>query len=123
MKNDIYDYLIFKLDAEHYDYEFQLISIPPYEIIENNISLESYEYFGDINQILGLRVQHIFLYFNADRLMRVELIYRGNKLYYLKKIIEDLKDVTLTSIMFLKMYYLEESNKTIIMYQSRVLTK
>lgn len=49
------------------------------EFIENNLSLEPYEYFGDINEIFGIAVSPtIVLYYNADILMRVEYKIKGN---------------------------------------------
>jgi len=121
MKNDLYKHLKFRLDDEHNDFEFEVISVPPYEFIENNLSLVPYEYFGDINEVLGLKVKQILLYFNADRLMRVELKFKGKKINYLKKEIEKLENIKLPSIMFLKMYYLPEQNLTILLYQKKVL--
>ena len=53
MKN-INDVLQFKIGEESYEREFEIIPIPPYEFVENNLSLEPYEYFGIINEILGI---------------------------------------------------------------------
>lgn len=122
MKNDIYEYLKFRLDDEHNDFEFEIISVPPYEFIENNLSLVPYEYFGDINEILGLKVEQILLYFNADRLMRVELKYRENMVENLKSRLEEFT-ITLPYSVALKLYYHEEENLTILMYQKKVLNK
>lgn len=121
MKNDIYDYLKFRLDDEHYNYEFQIIPIPPYEIIENNISLETYEYFGEINEVFNLRVRHIFLYFNADILMKVELRYIDNKLEILKQRLEELNNIQFSSIMFLKLYFSQKDKETVLIYQKKGL--
>ena len=122
MKNDIYKYLKFRLDDEHNDFEFEIISVPPYEFIENNLSLVTYEYFGDINEILGLKVKQILLYFNADRLMRVELKYRENMIEILKNKLEEFTSSFHNSVT-LKLYYQEEENLTILMYQKEVLNK
>lgn len=122
MKNDIYKHLKFRLDDEHNDYEFEVISVPPYEFIENNLSLVPYEYFGDINEILGLKVKQVLLYFNADRLMRVELKYRENKVKSLKNKLEEFT-ISFPSSVTLKLYYQEEENQTILMYQKKVLNK
>jgi hypothetical protein len=122
MKNDIYKYLKFRLDDEHNDFEFEIISVPPYEFIENNLSLVTYEYFGDINEILGLKVKQILLYFNADRLMRVELKYRENMIEILKNKLEEFTSSFPNSVT-LKLYYQEEENLTILMYQKEVLNK
>lgn len=89
MKNNIYDYLYFKIGEEFCIYEFEIIPIPPYEFIENGLSLESYEYFGDIKEIFGLMVKQIILYFNADILMRVDMKFRGNLTEMLNDRIED----------------------------------
>lgn len=120
MKNDLYKHLKFRLDDEHNDFEFEVISVPPYEFIENNLSLVPYEYFGNINEVLGLKVKQILLYFNADRLMRVELKYRENKVERLKNKLEEFT-ITFPSSVTLKLYYQEEENLTILMYQKEVL--
>jgi hypothetical protein len=122
MINDIYEHLKFRLDDEHQDFEFEIISVPPYEFIENNLSLVSYEYFGEINEILGLKVKQVLLYFNADRLMRVELKYRENKVESLKNKLEEFT-VSFPSSVTLKLYYQQEDNMTILMYQKEVLNR
>lgn len=101
MKNDIYDYLKFKIDSEFADYEFDIIPVPPYELIENKLSLEPYEYFGIISEIFGVRTKHIFLYFNADVLMRVELLFTGDLLKYLKIQLENMVDVEIPEYLML----------------------
>jgi hypothetical protein len=120
MINDIYQHLKFRLDDEHQDFEFEIISVPPYEFIENNLSLVPYEYFGEINEILGLKVKQVLLYFNADRLMRVELKYKENMIENLKNKLEEFT-VTFPSSVTLKLYYQQENNLTILMYQKEVL--
>jgi len=120
MNNDIYNYLKFELGTEYDLYEFQVISIPPYEFLENNLSLESYEYFGDNSKILGIITKHIFLYFNADVLMRVELLYRGDKVKALKRKLEEL-NVTFPVNVTLKLYYSLTTGLTVLMYQDKVL--
>lgn len=120
MNNDIYNYLKFEVGKEYDFFEFQVISIPPYEFLENNLSLESYEYFGDNSKVLGLITKHIFLYFNADVLMRVELLYRGNKVKTLKRKLEEL-NVTFTVNLTLKLFYSEITGLTVLMYQNKVL--
>ncbi|WP_312900577.1 hypothetical protein [Chryseobacterium taichungense] len=122
MINDIYKHLKFRLDDEHQDFEFEIISVPPYEFIENNLSLVSYEYFGEINEILGLKVKQILLYFNADRLMRVELKYRENNVERLKNKLEEFT-VSFPSSVTLKLYYQQEDNLTVLMYQKEVLNR
>lgn len=122
MKNDIYEHLKFRLDDEHQDFEFEIISVPPYEFIENNLSLVPYEYFGDINEVLGLKVKQVLLYFNADRLMRVELKYRKNMVESLKSRLQEFT-ITFPNSVTLKLYYHEEENLTILMYQKEVLNK
>ncbi|MFC3160919.1 hypothetical protein SAMN05443633_105299 [Chryseobacterium arachidis] len=118
MKNNIYDYLIFKLDSEYTDYEQDLISIPPYEFIENGLSLEPYEYFGQIHEVLELRIKHILLYFNADVLMRVEFLYPGDILDFLKQKLEEMQDIELPKIMLI----LRKDKKfTVLMYQNKLL--
>ncbi|WP_435522909.1 hypothetical protein [Chryseobacterium indoltheticum] len=117
MKNNIYDYLIFKLDSEYADYEFDLISIPPYEFIENGLSLEPYEYFGEINEILELRTKHILMYFNADVLMRVEFLYPGDILDFLRQKLEEMQDIELPAYMMLILR--KDKKFSVLMYQNK----
>lgn len=120
MNNDIYNHLKFELGTEYYSFEFQVISIPPYEFLENNLSLMSYEYFGDSSKILEITTKHIFLYFNADILMRVELHYRGDKVKTLKRKLEEL-NVAFPINVTLKLYYSATTDLTVLMYQNKVL--
>lgn len=117
MKNDIYDYLVFKLGSESADYEFEIIPIPPYDFIEENLSLEPYEYFGDIQFILGLKFKQVLLYYNADVLMRVVVKFRGNKLQFIKHLLETSNSDFNNNNMFLKMYFSSESKETVVVYQ------
>ncbi|MEG1199160.1 MAG: hypothetical protein RSD53_07200 [Algoriella sp.] len=119
MKNNIYDYLIFKLDSEYADYEFDLISIPPYEFIENELSLEPYEYFGDIHDILELKTKHILLYFNADILMRVEFLYPVNIAGFLKQKLEEIQNIELPEYMMLILR--KDKKFSVLMYQNKLL--
>ncbi|HIC8644168.1 TPA: hypothetical protein ACW7X5_001410 [Elizabethkingia meningoseptica] len=123
MKNDIYSYLKFRLGEEYCNFEFEVIPLPPYEIFENSLILEPYEYFGDISEIFDMRVKHIILYFNADILIKVELKIKGNKIVHLKTELDNLKNITLPSIMFLKIWYNQEEDFTVVVYQNRVLNK
>ena len=121
MKNDIYDYLKFKLGSESAEYEFDIIPIPPYEFLENKLSLEPYEYFGDIKQILGYNTKQIILYYNADVLMRVAVKFKGNKQKYIKGILET-SDIDFSNTnMFLKMYFSSEFQETVLIYQHPLL--
>lgn len=120
MNNDIYNHLKFNLGTEYDFFEFQVISVPPYEFFENNLSLVSYEYFGDKSKILGITTKHIFLYFNADILMRVELLYRGDKVKALKRKLEEL-NVAFPVNITLKLYYSDNTDLTVLMYQDKVL--
>ncbi|WP_139423393.1 hypothetical protein [Chryseobacterium mulctrae] len=119
MKNNIYDYLIFKLDSEYADYEFDLISIPPYEFIENGLSLEPYEYFGEILEVLELRTKHILMYFNADVLMRVEFLYPGDILDFLKQKLEEIQGIKLPEYMMLILRM--DKKFSVLMYQNKLL--
>jgi hypothetical protein len=117
MKNNIYDYLIFKLDSEYTDYEFDLISIPPYEFIENGLSLEPYEYFGEINELLELRTKHILMYFNADVLMRVEFLYPGDILDFLRQKLEEMQDIEIPAYVMLILR--KDKKFSVLMYQNK----
>ncbi|SHF23702.1 hypothetical protein [Chryseobacterium takakiae] len=121
MKNDIYDHLIFKLNSEYAEYEFDLISIPPYEFTENELSLKPYEYFGEIYETLELRTKHILLYFNANVLMKVEFLYPGDILDFLKQKLEEIQDIDLPEYMML---ILRRNMKfSVLMYQHKLLQK
>ncbi len=116
----IYDYLKFRLGSESADYEFQIIPVPPYDFLEKNLSLEPHEYFGDVNDILGLRTHQVILYFNADILMRVEMRFKGTLLKEIKYRLESLQ-INLPTIMLLKMYHESESNVTVLIYEKSIL--
>lgn len=116
----IYEHLMFRLDSELADYEFQIIPIPPYKFLEKNLSLEPYEYFGDVNEILGFRTHQVILYFNADILMRVEMRFKGNLLSEIKQKLEFLT-VKLLPTMSLNLSYSQTSDQTTIIYQKRIL--
>lgn len=120
MNNDIYNHLKFELGTEYDSFEFQVISIPPYEFLENNLSLVSYEYFGDNSKVLGIITKHIFFYFNADVLMRVELHYRGDKVKTLKRKLEEL-NVAFPINVTLKLFYSATTGLTVLIYQNKVL--
>jgi hypothetical protein len=53
-ENSIYDILKFKLGEESYEFEHKIIPIPPYKFLENNLSLEPYEYFEKYQVYLGI---------------------------------------------------------------------
>lgn len=96
---------------------FDLISIPPYEFIENGLLLEPYEYFGKINEVLELRTKHILLYFNADVLMRVEFLYPGNILDFLKQKLEEMQGIELPEYMMLILR--KDKKFSVLMYQNK----
>lgn len=121
MKN-IYDLLKFKLDSECADYEFEIIPIPPYEMLVNNISLEPYEYFGKDDKIMGRKTKQIILYYNCDILMRVLMMFPGEMLDELLDKISS-SGVNLPRNMNLKLWYDQEKNMTIIEYQKKILGK
>lgn len=120
MKNDIYDYLIFEIGSEFADYEFDLIAIAPYETIEQDLSLELYEYFGKINKVLNHKTKQVLLYFNADILVRVQLIFIGNITDSLKYELENI-NVELPS--YLMIILRKYRNYTILMYQNKLLNQ
>lgn len=119
MKNDIYDYLIFKLKSEYEEYEFELITIPPYEFIENEILLEPYEYFGEVTEILDQKIRHIIMYFNADTLMRVEFLFPGNIAEIVKQKLEEIQGVELPE--YLMIILRVDKKFTVLMYQNKLL--
>lgn len=116
----IYDHLKFRLDSESADYEFQIIPLPPYDFLEKNLSLEPYEYFGEINEILGFRTHQVILYFNADVLMRVEMRFKGDLLTEMKLKLEELI-IKLPPRMSLNLSFSQTSDHTIVIYQKSIL--
>ena len=123
MKNEIYKHLKFKIGEESYEREFVIIPIPPYEFIENNLSLEPYEYFGDINEIFGIAVSPtIVLYYNADILMRVEYKIKGNVIEKLVNSIEAM-NLLIPENISLMVSFNEPENITQLKYESVKLQK
>ncbi len=122
MKNEIYKHLKFKIGEGSYDREFDIIPIPPFEIIENGLSLEPYEYFGEIDDILGFKPSQIILYYNADILMRVKVFYRGDITKQLIHKLESLK-VNLPKELTLQLSFDYEGNLTLLLHQNKILTK
>ena len=116
----IYDHLKFRLNSESAEYEFQIIPVPPYDFLEKNLSLEPYEYFGEVNEILGYRTHQVILYFNADVLMRVELRFKGNLLTAIKQKLEELT-IKLPPRVFLNLSFSQTSDHTIVIYQKSIL--
>lgn len=116
----IYDHLKFRLDSESAEYEFQIIPVPPYDFLEKNLSLEPYEYFGEVNEILGYRTHQVILYFNADILMRVELRFKGNVLTEIKLKLEELT-IKLPPRVSLNLSFSQTSDHTIVIYQKSIL--
>ncbi len=119
MKN-IYELLKFELDSESAQYEFDIIPIPPYELIANNLSLEPYEYFGKEDILFGMKTKQIILYYNADILMKVKITFTGNVIDKIRKSIEG-SGLILPDTIQLKIYYNVGINRTIIDYQKKIL--
>ncbi|HAT3992457.1 hypothetical protein HZP84_08740 [Elizabethkingia anophelis] len=119
MKNDIYSYLKFRLGEEYCNFEFEVIPLPPYEILENSLILEPYEYFGEISEIFEIRVKHIILYFNADILMKVELKFIEDRTAKIKMAIETLGDIILPNTLNLYLSYDKITNFTSLVYESK----
>lgn len=119
MRKDIYDYLKFRLDSQYEDYEFELIPIPPYDLVENNLSLEPYEYFGSDDIVFGIKTKQIILYYNADILTKVKIIFRDNKVEILKNKIEKLQ-FDLPTNMNLRLFFDSVENSTWIEYDNKI---
>lgn len=116
----IYDHLKFRLNSESAEYEFQIIPVPPYDFLEKNLSLEPYEYFGEVNEILGYRTHQVILYFNADVLMRAELRFKGNLLTEIKQKLEELT-IKLPPRVSLNLSFSQTSDHTVVIYQKSIL--
>ncbi|UKY87399.1 hypothetical protein [Elizabethkingia anophelis] len=119
MKNDIYSYLKFRLGDEYCNFEFEVIPLPPYEILENSLILEPYEYFGEISEIFGFSTKHIILYFNADILMKVELKFIGDRIVKIKMALETLEDIILPNTLNLCLLYDKITNFTSLVYENK----
>ncbi|MEC5158858.1 hypothetical protein [Chryseobacterium sp. MP_3.2] len=119
---DIYHYLIFKLDSECADFEFDLIPIPPFEFIENNLSLEPYEYFGETVRIFDRIPKQIVLYYNADILRRVRITFKGDVTDYLTCQLDRIS-VELPNGMNLSISYFSGFRQTILLYEKGMLGK
>ena len=119
MRKDIYDYLKFRLDSQYEDYEFELIPIPPYDFLENNLTLEPYEYFGSDDIVFGIRAKQIILYYNADILTKVKIKFRDDKVEILKNKIEKLQS-NLPTNMNLRLFFDTFENSTWIEYEKKV---
>lgn len=119
MRKDIYDYLKFRLDSQYEDYEFELIPIPPYDLVENNLSLEPYEYFGSDDIVFGIKTKQIILYYNADILTKVKIKYQDDKVEILRSKIENLK-VDLPANMNLRLFFNPIENSTWIEYNKKI---
>ena len=109
----------FRLDSQYEDYEFELIPIPPYDFLENNLTLEPYEYFGSDDIVFGIRAKQIILYYNADILTKVKIIFRDNKVEILKNKIEKLQ-FDLPTNMNLRLFFDTFENFTWIEYDKKI---
>ena len=115
---DINEALQFKIGEESYKREFDIISIPPFECIENNLSLEAYEFFGHIDSLFNLKVStSVILYYNADILMRVMYKIRENIVNLLIKKIEE-SNLFIPKEISLMVTYDKNENITIFRYES-----
>ena len=120
MKNEIYSYLKFKIGEESYEREWEIIPIPPYVILQKQLSLEPYEYFGEVSEILGFKSSKIILYYNADILMRVEIYYRGDLTKALVSELNNLNIMLPTNLNIL-INYVQDGDLTLLLYQNKIL--
>jgi hypothetical protein len=117
MKN-INEVLQFKIGEELSKREFDIIPIPPSECIENNLSLEPYEFFGNLDNLFGLKISaSVVLYYNADVLMRVMYKIRENIVNLLIKRIEE-SNLLIPKEISLIVAYDKNENITIFKYES-----
>ena len=119
MRKYIYDYLKFPLDSQYEDFEFELIPIPPYDFLENNLSLEPYEYFGSDDIVFGIKAKQIILYYNADILTKVIIKFKNDKVEIIKNNIENSK-VNLPADMNLRLFFDPIENSTCIEYSKKI---
>lgn len=71
MKRDPNDKLKFKIGEEFENWEFELNAIPPYEIMENGLTYQIYEYIGEPRYLFQCPISTTLLFFNTDILQRV----------------------------------------------------
>ncbi|UGU14234.1 hypothetical protein LS482_10970 [Sinomicrobium kalidii] len=65
------DFIPFQIGMQYDNWEFDL---EPLELAEY---YEKYEYTrGDIKDVLGVEIEHIYLYFKLDILFRVEIVFK-----------------------------------------------
>ena len=119
MRKDLYDFLKFRLDTQYENYEFELIPIPPYDFLENNLSLEPYEYFGNDDIVFGMKANQIILYYNADILTKVRIKFKNDKVEILKNKIEKLQSDIPTN-MNLRLFFDTLENSTWIEYDKKL---
>lgn len=117
MKN-INEVLQFKIGEESYEKEFEIIPIPPFEFIENKLSLEPYEFFGEIDSLFDtIFSASIILYYNADILMRVKYEIREDLVRILIEKIEE-SNLFIPKDVLLMVAYNQTENVTILKYES-----
>lgn len=76
MNKDIYSALNFKI-GEHLEVrKHEVIPIPPVGNLE--VGIHPYEYFGDINKILNIPTSRIILFFRAQVLVKVLMVFGIN---------------------------------------------
>lgn len=71
MKRGPNDKLKFKIGEEYGIWEFELNAIPPYEIMENGLTYQIYEYIGEPIFLFQCPISTTLLFFNTDILQRV----------------------------------------------------
>lgn len=62
---------MFQLGTQYENWEFNLKAIPPYEILEGELTLDIYEYFGEPIFLFQYPISKALLYFNVDILHKV----------------------------------------------------
>ncbi|MCJ7933846.1 MAG: hypothetical protein MUW56_09470 [Chryseobacterium sp.] len=106
----------FEIGEEACKREFDIIPIPPFDFIENNLSLEPHEFFGQIDNLFDLKISaSVILFYNADILMRVKYKIRKNVVNILIKKIEESNLLIPKEISLMVAY---DKNITIFKYES-----
>ena len=88
MNKDIYSTLKFRIGEELRNISHEVIPIPPLPKSEGEI--HPYEYFGEINEILNLPASRIVLFFRAQVIVKVLIVFDINLKTSLIEMLENL---------------------------------
>lgn len=118
MNKDIYSALNFKI-GEHLEIrKHEVIPIPPVGNLE--VGIHPYEYFGDINKVLNLPTSRIVLFFRAQVLVKVLMVFNKDLKILLLEMLEGL-DTELPEELHLSVEVNESADFIELVYHSGIL--